>query len=386
MKRLFLCAAFAALSLHAVAQPVSRMALPATFTFDGIYAAPDGHIYAAGGYLADTIYQITTQGNVTPYAQGIDGPIHLAMNANGELYVSSFNNQTIYRVGDEGALETVAVTPIRYPTGMVFAPDGTLFIAHAEPSYGIGGITRIGTDGVVDVFARGGGVDRPVGLAIDDAGYLFAANWYDTAIHRISPTGDIERFATALPQVFSTTIGHLTWAGGFLYATDVGHHQIVRFDENGQLEVYAGSGAQDSVDGGRSASAFTQPNGITVSRDGSTLYVASRMAQSHLRTISLAAATDTEEWANPVAARLQSNYPNPFQTGSTIQFQLDRPGEIRLTVHDMMGRQVATLEEGWKGAGEHAARFDGRDLPAGAYVYTLFGAGVTESRVMTLTK
>lgn len=387
MKYLILAALLALQPVVVSAQTVSRLDLPATYTFDGLYAAPNGTLYAAGGYNSDTIYEITPSGNASMVASGIDGPIHLAMNDNGELFVSSFNNQTIYRVVDEGSLEILAVTPIRYPTGMVFGPAGELYVAHAEPSYGIGGITRIQPDGTAEVFARGGGIDRPVGLAIDPDGNLYAANWYDTAIHRITPAGEITRFFDALPQVFSSTIGHLTYAGGFLYASDLGHHQIVRFDMAGNLEVYAGDGTAGQVDGPVASARFERPNGITVSPDGSVLYVASLTAQSSLRVISLSAATDAASWTElPTNVQLEANYPNPFNPQTTIPYTLNTTQNVRLAVFDALGREVSVLQDGVQAAGDHRVRFEATDLPSGPYLVRISAGGQVDSRILTLLK
>jgi len=385
--RLLLCLALVMLTAPASAQTVSSLDLPGSYKLDGIYAAPDGYLYAAGGYNSDTIYQISAGGTIAPYASGIDGPIHMAMNGSGELYVSSFNNQTIYKVGEEGALEAFAVTLIRYPTGMVFGPDGELYVAHAEPSYGIGGISRIETDGTASVFARGGGIDRPVGLAMDEAGNLYAANWYDTAIHRISPAGDIELFSSALPQVYSTTIGHLVYADGYLYGTDVGHHQILRFDTSGSMEVFAGSGVKNSENGSLTAASFDNPNGITISRDGQTLYVASQWSKPFLRTVSLTAATDTRHADElPASISLAQNHPNPFNPSTTIAFDIGRSGPAELHVYDLMGRRVMSPLSGMMPAGHHEVRIDASALPSGTYVYRLQTDAGALTRTMTLLK
>jgi len=371
----------------ASAQTVSRLALPATITFDGLYAAPNGQLFAAGGHNGDTIYEISPQGTAAPFATGIDGPIHLAMNEAGELFVSSFNNQTIYKVGEEGELEAFVVTPLSYPAGMVFGPDGTLFVANTEPSYGLGGITRIQPDGTAEIFVRGRGVDRPVGLAIDPDGNLYAANAFDRRINKISPSGEVTLFAESRTQVFSTTIGHMVYANGYLYASEVGHHQIVRFDSQGQLEVLAGDGTMGNQNGPALSAQFVRPHGLTISPDGGTMYVASLSPQNSLRVISLAAATDAEAWVDlPSGIDLDANYPNPFNPQTTIHYSLRTPQHVQLVVFDTMGKEVARLQDGPQVAGEYDVRFNASGLPSGSYVYRLAAGDEMRSGVMTLLK
>jgi hypothetical protein len=69
----------------------------------------------------------------------------------------------------------------------------------------------------------------------------------------------------------------------------------------------------------------------------------------------------------PERSLLLQNYPNPYRGATTIRFFLPREGRIRLTVHDLLGRVVATVFDAWQYAGEHAMQFDASNLPAGIY-------------------
>ncbi len=67
---------------------------------------------------------------------------------------------------------------------------------------------------------------------------------------------------------------------------------------------------------------------------------------------------------------LQQNYPNPFNPATTITYSLARSGRVRITVHDLLGRAVATIIDGSQAAGTHRAIFDaGRyGLASGTYL------------------
>lgn len=56
-----------------------------------------------------------------------------------------------------------------------------------------------------------------------------------------------------------------------------------------------------------------------------------------------------------------SNYPNPFRESTNIRFTLSSSSEVSLEVYDLAGRKVRSLESGLIGAGEHQARWDGRN-------------------------
>lgn len=64
-------------------------------------------------------------------------------------------------------------------------------------------------------------------------------------------------------------------------------------------------------------------------------------------------------------------WPNPFQTQTTIQYQLNSSENVTLSIHDLLGREVESIQEGTESAGEHEIVFDGTHQPAGAYIYEL---------------
>jgi hypothetical protein len=59
---------------------------------------------------------------------------------------------------------------------------------------------------------------------------------------------------------------------------------------------------------------------------------------------------------------------------------------VTLTVYDVLGRRVATLADGVRPAGTHAATFDARGLPSGTYFYRLQAGGQAMTRRMLLVK
>lgn len=65
------------------------------------------------------------------------------------------------------------------------------------------------------------------------------------------------------------------------------------------------------------------------------------------------------------------NYPNPFSTKTTIQFQTDSFEKVSLTVSDQTGRRIKTLVDEALPSGNHQFDFDGSSLPCGIYFYQL---------------
>ncbi|MBN8587743.1 MAG: family 10 glycosylhydrolase [Rhodothermia bacterium] len=89
----------------------------------------------------------------------------------------------------------------------------------------------------------------------------------------------------------------------------------------------------------------------------------------------------------PDQISLDQNYPNPFNPTTTIQFRLEKSAYVKLTLYDMLGRQVRTLVENrLLSAGEHHVRVDAHGLPSGLYHYRLETPTGTVVKQMTVLK
>lgn len=79
-------------------------------------------------------------------------------------------------------------------------------------------------------------------------------------------------------------------------------------------------------------------------------------------------------------------FPNPFARETTLSFSLTEAADVRLTVYDVLGREVAVLLDGEVEAGVHTATFDARGLATGSYVYRLVAGETVQSGQITLVK
>lgn len=99
-----------------------------------------------------------------------------------------------------------------------------------------------------------------------------------------------------------------------------------------------------------------------------------------------AGSVDVENPEAPVTFVLSQNVPNPFNPSTRIGYTLQESQEIRLTVHDLLGRQVDVLDSGFRSAGDHAITWDASAMPSGMYLYRLETAGHAVTRSMVLMK
>jgi alpha-amylase len=96
--------------------------------------------------------------------------------------------------------------------------------------------------------------------------------------------------------------------------------------------------------------------------------------------------TSNENVENPQNFQLHQNYPNPFNPSTNISFYLPQSAEVQLSVYDVTGRLVATLENGLRNAGSHVVPFDASALSSGMYFYKIEAGEFIETRKMMLIK
>ncbi len=88
----------------------------------------------------------------------------------------------------------------------------------------------------------------------------------------------------------------------------------------------------------------------------------------------------------PVHFTLDQNYPNPFNPSTKIKFDIPRSSFVKLTVHDILGREAAKLVNEDLSAGSYEYEFDGTGLNSGVYFYRIEAGEYMETRRMVLLK
>jgi hypothetical protein len=109
-----------------------------------------------------------------------------------------------------------------------------------------------------------------------------------------------------------------------------------------------------------------------------------------LLTASIAVPTAVNEAATrtnvPQQYGLAQNYPNPFNPSTTIKFQMPSKGFVTLKVFDIMGREVATLANGMREAGNYTVQWSAANLSSGVYWYRLTAGTFVQTNKMLLLK
>lgn len=240
----FLIGSRVAEELHPVCNPVIDC-------FGNILVTLSG---SRGQKLPYSVYRISAGHEKEPYLADILNPSGLAIDRNGDLFVSSRHEGIVYRV-DESRQITRFADNLGIATGLVFDAEGFLYVGDRsgsifkidpdgnstifttlEPSVSayhmvlgpdaclyVSGPTlssqdviyRIEPNGEIQIFFRGLG--RPQGMAFDSQGRLYVGASYEgwKGIHRLNGAGQIERFVAG-----PVMVGMVFDALGNLYMVD----------------------------------------------------------------------------------------------------------------------------------------------------------------------
>ncbi|HZV12153.1 MAG TPA: T9SS type A sorting domain-containing protein, partial [Candidatus Kapabacteria bacterium] len=88
----------------------------------------------------------------------------------------------------------------------------------------------------------------------------------------------------------------------------------------------------------------------------------------------------------PQNISLAQNAPNPFSEMTNVEYRIPNDEKVSLNVYNALGRQVATLVNGFAGGGEHTAMFNATGLPAGVYIARLQAGGAVVQRMMQVVR
>ncbi len=123
------------------------------------------------------------------------------------------------------------------------------------------------------------------------------------------------------------------------------------------------------------------PDSLTTSvvsvNAGTSIYVA----------LATAGGTSVEQESGIAKAfALSQNFPNPFNPSTSISFSIPQASLVSLKVYDVLGKEVASLLNETKNAGNYKVNFDASKLSTGLYIYRLVSANSVLSKKMLLVK
>ncbi len=83
---------------------------------------------------------------------------------------------------------------------------------------------------------------------------------------------------------------------------------------------------------------------------------------------------------------LSQNYPNPFNPATKIKYRIERQGNVKLEVYNLLGQKIKTLVDEFRNAGNYEVNFNATELTSGTYFYKLQMDEFVKVRKMILLK
>ena len=83
---------------------------------------------------------------------------------------------------------------------------------------------------------------------------------------------------------------------------------------------------------------------------------------------------------------LNNAYPNQFNPSTTISYSIPEDSRVKLCIYDILGKEVAVLEDGFKSGGNYSHIFDASNLASGIYFYGLRANDFSEIKKMLQRK
>ena len=286
----------------------------------GITIDAAGNLYVADSYN-DSIRKVTPEGEVSTLAgdergfadgQGSDAmfwrPHGITIDAAGNLYVADKHNSRIRKVAPKGEVSTLAGSEMGFadgsgsdarfyiPEGIAIDATGNLYVADTynnrirkvTPKGKVSTLAGSGEEGFADGQGNTAQFNRPSGIAIDAAGNLYVADFWNSRIRKITVKGEVSTLAGSDEEGladgqgssarFDGPSGITIDAAGNLYVTDVRSNRIRMVTPEGEVSTLVGSDSKDPdevggfADGEGSVAQFDSPYGIAIDAEGN-LYV-----------------------------------------------------------------------------------------------------------------
>ncbi len=241
-------------------------------------------------------------------------PSGIALDANGNLFVADMQNHAIRKISAAGVVTTIAgngapgavngngtAASFNNPAGIAVDANGNVFVSDQfnhmirkiSPAGDVTNFAGSTTRGAADGIGSAASFSMPYGMTFDGNGNLFVADWYNHLIRKITPNANVTTIAgTGVGWVdglvavakFNYLSGLAIDNEGNIYVADRDNSIIRKISAAGWVSTLAGSHALPYFQDGTGSDAhFLLPVGIAVDGNG-TVYIADQ-SNSRIRKL-----------------------------------------------------------------------------------------------------
>jgi uncharacterized protein (TIGR03437 family) len=275
-------------SLPAISAPLSNIQSVIVDPRGNVYVADRDNAIVARVSTDGILSVVAGNGNLGFSGDGgpataaeLDGPIAIALDASGNLYVLTNYDNRVRKITPGGTISTIvgdgalASGSFNNPNGIAVDNAGNLYVADT----GNKRVVRIAPSGTTTIVAANTPLNEPYGVGVDSNGNVYIADTGNNRVLRITSSGAV---TTILPPAGTTANAALNSptavtldATGNLYITDSGNNRIVKVTPAGAASTVAGSGGYGFAGDGGSALNATLAHPYSAAPDSAgNLYIA----------------------------------------------------------------------------------------------------------------
>ena len=333
-----------------------------------VAAAKDGTIYISDAGDTNRIRKLSPDGTVTTLEAAFNTPSGLAIDNDGNLYVADTGNNQISKITPAGTVATLAgdgnagyvdgpAAQARFngPIGIAVDAAGNVFVSDTyndrirmiSPDGQVSTVAGAGMPGFADGDRRTSLFDTPCGIVVANDGTLIVADTGNDRLRKITKDGNVSTF-TVNSENLSSPIGLALTYDNVLYVTELDSSRVLQVAPDGNTHVIAGSGP--GFANGSDSTRFNRPTGVAIDPRNGELYVADsanylvrRLSQTSPDAGNITAANAGAP--NATAANRVQPESFPRLTNETLKQPSliwpldpqDRPHEVVATVGEVRG-------------------------------------------------
>lgn len=308
----------------------------------------------------------------------------------GNVLVAAANEGVVFIALPSGTItQTVVIAGMGFLNDITW--DNTQYVFVSDT--GTGNIYKIKTDDY-SFSTLSTGINSPNGLFYDgDNNRLINVPWIPNApILAISLS---DGSVTPLKETILTQPdGIARDMFGNYYISYWGENSVYKFknDFSGDPELVSSQHAGPADIFFRTLTATGKVNTMQDSKDNTGILIVPNFNNNTVEFNKLTNLSSVEtDLTIPEKFQLHQNFPNPFNPSTTIFYDVSKESNVKISVFDLLGREVVTLVDQIKPQGSGSVIWDGRDfvgdlVNAGVYIYKLNVGTFSQTKKMVLLK
>ena len=232
-----------------------------------------------------------------------------------------------------------------------------------------------------------------IGYATSTDGIAWVKDTIDNPVLKPGAANQWDDFFVGVPQVLQIGSTYYMWYTGWQSSANPEAVGVASSTDGGKTWIKDDTNPVLRPTAGGWDGSYLQCGTVRQRRDTLDMWygglltpISSNFFEIGHATLKIPTGITLKEGEIPKHFTLLQNYPNPFNPSTIIRFELPKSSEVRLSVYDILGREVSVLVNERRDVGVHEVKFDGSDLASGMYFYRLQAGDFVQTRKLLLLK